>query len=114
MYYRNTMFIIITLILSLLVTPLAASAVVEIPNPIACSDLLCLFIGVMRFLLAGIGVFATFIFMWGGFLMLTSQGEAERVKKARDTLFWATMGIITVLGSWVFIKFVLKVTSSVT
>lgn len=108
------MFIIFTLTISLLLAPLAASAVVEIPNPIACGDLLCLFIGVIRFLLGGIGVFATFIFMWGGFLMLTSQGEAERVKKARETLFWATMGIITVLGSWVFIRFVLETTSSVT
>ncbi len=108
------MFLTIPLIVSFLVAPLAAWAVVEIPNPIACGDLVCLFVGVMRFFLAAIGVFATFIFMWGGFLMLTSQGEAERVKKARDTLFWATMGIITVLGSWVFIRFILETTSTVT
>lgn len=108
------MLLTITLIVSLLVAPLAAVAVVEIPNPISCGDLICLFIGVMRFFLAAVGVFATFIFMWGGFLMLTSQGEAERIKKARDTLFWATMGIITVLGSWVFIRFVLETTSTVT
>lgn len=107
------MFLILLLILGLIM-PLSAAAVVEIPNPIACGDLLCLFIGVMRFLLAAVAVFATFIFMWGGFLMLTSQGEAERVKKAKETLFWATIGIITVLGSWVFIRFVLETTSQVT
>ncbi len=99
---------LITLLISLALGPLAAHAAVTIPNPIEADSLPELFVGVIRVFLGAVAVFATFIFVYGGFLMLSSGGNPDQVKKAKDTLFWATMGIITVLGSWVFIKFVLE------
>ncbi|MBI3115124.1 MAG: hypothetical protein HYZ09_01355 [Candidatus Kerfeldbacteria bacterium] len=106
--------LITTTLFVALIAPTVASAAVTIPNPIACPDLLCLFKGIVRIFLGVLAVFATFVFIYGGFLMLSSAGNPDRIKKAKDTLFWATMGIVTVLGSWAFIRFVLESTSRAT
>lgn len=74
----------------------------------ACTNLLCLFIQVIRILLGAVGLFALFVFIWGGFLMLTSASNAEKVKQAKDTLLWASLGIVVILGSWVIIRFLME------
>lgn len=81
-----------------------AASAVTLENPIECDTLACLFKTVIRYFLALLALFATFVFIYGGFLLLTSGGEPERIKKGKETLFWATMGIVTVIGSWVFIR----------
>jgi len=79
-----------------------------LPNPMKCDNLLCLFIQIIRLLLGAVGIFALFVFMWGGFLMLTSAGNAEKVKKAKDTLIWASLGIVTILASWAIIRYLMQ------
>ncbi len=81
---------------------------VELPNPITCSDATCLISQVVRYILGAIAVVATLMFVWGGVMMLTSGGNADQVKRAKETLVWATIGIIVILLSWVIIKAVLQ------
>ncbi len=85
----------------------AASSEVTLPNPITCADATCLISQVIRYILGTIAVIATLMFVWGGYMMLTSGGNADQVKKAKETLAWAAIGIIVILLSWVVIKFVL-------
>jgi hypothetical protein len=85
-----------------------SSTPVSIPNPIKCNDATCLVSQVIRYILGIIAVIATLMFVWGGVMMLTSGGNADQVRKARETLVWATIGIIVILLSWVMIKFVLQ------
>lgn len=82
-----------------------------IQNPISCNDLLCVFLQVIRLFLGALAAFATFMFTYGGFLFLSSGGNEERVKKGKDTLAWAAIGMVTVLGSWVVIRFILESTT---
>lgn len=89
-------------------TPPSASGTVSIPNPIKCADATCLAAQVIRYVLGVIAVIATLMFVWGGIMMMTSAGNADQVKKAKETLVWATIGIVVILGSWAIIKFVLK------
>lgn len=79
-----------------------------LPNPMKCDNLLCLFLSVIRLLLGAVGTFALFVFMWGGFLMLTSGGSAEQVKKAKDALLWSSIGVVTILASWAIIQYLMK------
>lgn len=85
-----------------------SSQKVELPNPIACADATCLIGQVVRYILGSIAVVATLMFIWGGVMMLTSGGNADQVKKAKETLVWATIGVIVILLSWVIIKAVLQ------
>jgi len=87
---------------------------VELPNPIACDSIPCIFVNVMRMFLGAVGVFALFVFMWGGFQMLTSAGNPETIKKAKDTLVWASLGILVVISSWAIINYFLGVFIKVT
>lgn len=83
------------------------TAEVTLPNPITCADATCLISQVIRYILGTIAVIATLMFVWGGYMMLTSGGNADQVKKAKETLAWAAIGIVVILLSWVVIRFVL-------
>lgn len=103
--------IILVTLTTLVATPVLA---VALESPITCGTLSCLLIGIIRVFLGLLALFATFVFIYGGFLMIMSAGNAETVRKAKETLFWATIGIVVVLGSWVFIKYVLQTLTTVT
>lgn len=85
----------------------STGSAVGLPNPIKCPDATCLVSQVIRYILGVIAVIATLMFIWGGVMMLTSGGNAEQVKKAKETLVWATIGILVILISWAVIRFVL-------
>lgn len=77
-------------------------------NPIKYENFLDLVIGIVRFFLAGVAVISVLMFVYGGFVFLTSAGNAEAVKKGKDILFWATVGIVTIIGSWVALQFIFE------
>jgi len=80
-----------------------------IPNPTKFCTLKDLFIAVIQLFLAGLAFIGTFMFMYGGFLFLTSAGMSDRIEKAKETLFWSTIGILIALGSWLFVKTILSI-----
>lgn len=51
------------------------------------------------------GSLALLMFVWGGFQWLTSGGEEDPIKKGRDTLINASIGIILIFGSWTAINY---------
>lgn len=61
------------------------------------SDLISAVLG----LIAGI---ALLFFIYGGFMMLISGGNEERVTKGRGTLLWASVGLIVVFASYAIVR----------
>ena len=104
------------LVIILIFSPLkiAATEIVELPNPLQCDDLLCVLFGVMRILLGILALLGTFMFIYGGFLMLTSGGNPEIIKKAKDSLVWSAIGIVVVLLSWAATSFIIKLITQTT
>jgi len=106
---RLLVLLVITVTLaSLPVAAIADSGTPYLINPIKCPDFLCLAIQIIRFLLAGVAVFSTAMFIYGGYLFLTSAGNAEQVKKGKETLLWASLGIFVILTSWVVLQYVFR------
>lgn len=65
-----------------------------------------LFIAVIIQALLGIvGAGALLMFVWGGFHMIFSGGSEERIKKGRDTLLWAVIGMAVILSSYAVLNF---------
>ncbi len=91
-------------------TPTAppASVSVPLPNPIGGGDVITIMLRVLQSALAVVDIFALFMFIWGGFQFLTSAGNQERIKKAKDTLIWATIGIVVITFSYTVMKFVFE------
>ena len=106
--------LVIAAALMLVVGPVAlaqdtsAPTFISLPNPIHCNTATCLISQVVRYILGVIAVLATLMFIWGGFLMLTSGGSSERIKQAKETLAWAAIGVVVIMLSWAIIVTVLR------
>ena len=62
----------------------------------------------IRASLGVIGVAALLFFIVGGFILLTSRGNPEKVKAGRDTLMWAAIGLFVAFTSYVLLRFVIE------
>jgi hypothetical protein len=59
--------------------------------------------------LAFVGVAALVTFIYAGFMFLTSSGNPEQVKKAKDTMLYAAIGVAISMGSYAILSFVLGI-----
>ena len=54
-----------------------------------------------------LGGLITFILLvWGGVRYLTAQGDKEQVESARNTITYALIGLVIVIGSYAIIKLI--------
>lgn len=57
-------------------------------------------------LLAFVGIASLVTFVYAGFLFLTSAGNQERVKKAKDTMFYSILGVVLAIASYAILSFI--------
>jgi len=62
---------------------------------------------IIRAALGMIGAIALLMFVYGGFLWLTSGGSPDKVKKGKDVMVWAAIGLVIVFTSAALVSFVL-------
>lgn len=107
---------------SFLILMPATSVLAQAPTNIPCTGDLCLqnplgnintpaeLIG--RILNAGFGIvgsLALVMFVYGGITWMTSSGNPEKVKKGRDVLIWAAIGLFIVFSAYALVRVVLSV-----
>lgn len=71
------------------------------------SDLVILLINAAKFLFSIIGVVAFAAFIYGGFMMIFSFGNSEKVSQGKDAMVAAVVGLIVAFGAYMIINFVL-------
>ena len=96
----------------LIVLPVATLAATTLPNPLPSADPNELVANIIRTALGVVGALALVMFIYGGFTLLISGGSQERVKKGRDVLMWATIGLIVVFGSYGITEAIFKALSN--
>lgn len=85
-----------------------------LPNPLGENEdhtpisLIDVLLRVLQIALAAVDIFALFMFILGGFQLLISAGNPERIKKAKDTLVWATLGVLVITLSYSILKFIFE------
>lgn len=72
------------------------------------NDLMGVVIRVSKYILGIVGALTLLIFVYGGIMFLISAGNQESVKKAKDILTAAIVGLVIVFASFLIIKFVLS------
>lgn len=97
---------------SLLVTLPAQAAtgrVVNLRNPLGnTSDIPAVTGNIIRAILGLVGAVALLMFIYGGFLWLTSGGNPDKIKKGKETLVWAAIGLAFIFSSYIIANFVIR------
>jgi len=94
--------------LTLSLTPSLVLAVTPtLTNPLGTSDVREIVGRVISAALSVVGSLALLIFIYGGFLWLTSRGDTKMVTKGKDTMIWAILGLVIIFGAYVIVRTVL-------
>ncbi len=63
---------------------------------------------ILNIILGFLGILSTAIILLGGFKWMTSQGNEENVKKARELIGAGIVGLVIILSAYAISRFVLK------
>lgn len=87
-----------------------ASADVTLPDPLNLKgkDLTEVILRILQVSLGFVGIVALLMFIIGGFEFLMSGGNQNLIKKGKDTLVWASIGIVVILLSYSILKFIFE------
>lgn len=94
--------------LCLLLLPAATHAATRLQNPLGTISIPDLIGRIVNALLGISGALALLMFVWGGFLWLVSAGNESRVKQGKQTLTWATIGLVVIFSSYTLVRFVIR------
>lgn len=75
-------------------------------NPLKTDDIPTLIGGFIKGALGVVGSIALVIFIYGGFMYLTAGGSSERVSKGKQTLVWASIGLVVIFTSYALLNFI--------
>ncbi len=79
---------------------LAATA---LTNPLGQTSIPKIIGNIVKALLGLSGALALFVFVWSGVLMIIAAGNPEKIKKAKDSLIWATIGLVVIFTSYTLV-----------
>jgi len=81
---------------------------VSLTNPLDITDPNEIIGNVIRAILGIVGSLALAIFIFGGFTWVISAGNEEKIKKGKDMILWATLGLVVIFFSYAMVTFVLS------
>ncbi|MDQ5972009.1 MAG: hypothetical protein QG553_168 [Patescibacteria group bacterium] len=70
------------------------------------SDVWAIMLGIIDILLRVGGIAAVIYVIYGGFLYMTSQGEPDRTKQAKETIIGAIIGLVIVMMATQIVSFI--------
>jgi len=87
----------------------ASTALAEagLDNPLGTDDVRVLIGRVIKAILGISGALALVMFIWGGLIWMTSQGEKDRIQKGQKTLSWAVIGLAILFVSYAAVNWVI-------
>lgn len=80
----------------------------HLDDPLGGRDIPELAGDIIGYILGLVGVLALIMFVYGGILWMTSAGSAEKIKKGKDTIVWAILGLALIFFSYAMVEFILK------
>lgn len=97
-------------------TPIRGGPVIGFTNPICKPGQSCspqIIIGnIVRAALGIVGSIALLMFIIGGFIWMLAGGNTEKVKKSRDIMIWAGLGLLVIFAAYMIINFIINTFAS--
>jgi len=82
-----------------------------LPNPLGIADPRQIIGNVIKAVLGIVGSLALAVFIYGGFMWVTSAGNEEKVKKGKEMITWAAFGLAAIFLSYTLVTFVINAVS---
>ncbi len=79
-----------------------------VENPEGQTNMAAIIGGIVKAGLALIGSLTLVVFVYGGFLWMTSGGNADRVAKGKTIMMWAVLGLFIIFGSYAILSTVIS------
>lgn len=76
---------------------------VNVPNPVPADATLN---GLLEIVYIVAGLVAVISIVMGGFWYVTSNGEPEKIKRGKNAIIYASVGLVFVMMAWVITGFV--------
>ncbi len=70
------------------------------------TDIRIIIINIIKYLLTFLGIIAVAMVMYAGFLWMTSEGDPDKVNKAKKTLVNAVIGLIIIISAFAIVIFI--------
>ena len=71
-------------------------------------DLKEIIAGIVNIFLGFLGILATLTVLYGGFIWMTSNGNSEKIEKAKRLLINGVIGLVIILSSYAIARFILR------
>lgn len=88
------------------VTPLVNPVGGSTANPAGITDWYVVFGYILKYSMGILGSAALVVFLYGGFLWLTSRGNSDKVKEGLDAMLYAGIGLFIIFGSYAILSVV--------
>ena len=85
----------------------AALATAQLSNPLGTDDVRVIIGRIIKAILGVSGGLALVMFIWGGLIWMTSQGEKARIEKGQKTLVWAVIGLAILFVAYAAVNWVI-------
>lgn len=93
-------------LITLIIMPELTEAA-TLTNPLGTTNIRAVIGRVIQAILGVTGSIALLMFIWGGFQWLIAAGNETRIKKGKDTLLWAGIGLTTMVGAYALVRAVI-------
>lgn len=82
----------------------------SLTSPVGDVDITTVVARAIKLVLGLVGVLALVFFIYGGITWMTSSGNVEQVKKGKNALVWATLGLTVCFLAYSLVTFVITKT----
>ena len=90
--------------------PSTSNGTVQLKNPLTgdttASNIPTLLGKAINAVLGIVGSLALVMIVFGGFTWMTAAGNADKVKKGKDILVWAAIGLAVIFSAYALVRFV--------
>jgi len=76
------------------------------------TDVKTFIVNIIKYALTFLAIIAVAMVLYGGFVWMTSNGQADRVQKAKNILIAAVIGLIITLSAFAIVTFIVNITTN--
>lgn len=92
------------LALGLVFFPVLSVSAATLTNPLGTTNIRTVIGRLITAILGVVGAIALLMFVYGGFLWLISAGVPDRVKKGKEVMKWAVLGLVVIVGAYTIVR----------